>query len=411
MSQLPSRRRLVIVTAFGKDSPGLVAKITGRIAQHNGNIIDIEQDCRRGIFSIFLIVDVGQLAGDLAQFERDLKAIEETTALKVQVDRFEEGRRKIDVDRLSVVSLGKDRPGLLAHISEFYERKGVNIESTKMIARGDFFSMEMILDISDLCEDFVTFRGELQRAHAEVGLSVVIQKENIFHKTKKLIVFDVENTLLADKYIDAVAKELDLEIQASRINEQEREGNLSFKDALQARARLLKGMKMEALEQITENLVLTPGALELVEALKKMGFKIALISSGFTILTKKIFEHSRAGVDYAFANELIVDEHGVLTGTIQEPVIDESKKNELLEFIADVEGLAKEEIIAISDGQEEGIFLNQCGLSIAFKPDVAQSLVTDGILTSDNILNVLYCFGIPESQLDELEVREKPHDE
>ncbi|MHA1733511.1 MAG: phosphoserine phosphatase SerB [Promethearchaeota archaeon] len=399
MSELPSRRQLAAVTAFGKDAPGLVAEVTGTIARCGGNIIDIEQSCRRGIFTIFLVVDLEGGSVDFENLKRELNDLGKSTGLSVSVDILRQGRRKADVERILVTSLGKDRKGILAQVSRFYKEMGVNIESTKMIARGEFFSMEMVLDISELRGDFEAFRHGLQKVHSVVGLSVVIQKEDVYHKVKKLIVFDVEGTLLSDKYVDAVAGALNLGSESSKISERESDGQLSFEEALKARAALLRGMKLADVERIVENLTLTPGTIELIETLKEMGFKIALISSGFNLLTKRIFEKTKGGVDYAFANELVVDDDGTLTGEVQEPVIDEAKKTELLEFIADVENLSKDEIIAIGDGEHDQIFLKQSGLSIAFRPEVAETLVTDGVVTTESILNLLYCFGLPESEI------------
>jgi phosphoserine phosphatase len=128
-----------------------------------------------------------------------------------------------------------------------------------------------------------------------------------------------------------------------------------------------------------------------------MGFKIALLSSGFNFFVKKIFE--TVGVDYAFSNTLKVDENGIITGELEEPVLTSITKNKILEFIIKIENINRDQVIAVGDGSARSQFIKDVGLSIAYNPDEA-TIETDGILSSDQILNVLYCFGIPKTELD-----------
>ena len=128
-----------------------------------------------------------------------------------------------------------------------------------------------------------------------------------------------------------------------------------------------------------------------------MGFKIALLSSGFHFFIKQIFE--AAGVDYAFSNGLKVDEEGKITGELDEPVIRSDTKEEILQFIMSTEKINRDQVIAVGDGSNRSHFIRGAGLSIAFRPGEAD-INTDGILSSDQIINMLYCFGIPKTELD-----------
>jgi len=161
--------------------------------------------------------------------------------------------------------------------------------------------------------------------------------------------------------------------------------------------RTLKGMHMSELEKFSEILQLNPGTLELIRILKSMGFKIALLSSGFNFVIKKLFE--AAGVDYAFSNTLKVDENGILTGELEEPVITGITKNEILEFIMNLENISRDQVIAVGNGSISSHFIKNSGLSIAFKPD-EPGVKTDGIFSSDQITHLLYCLGIPKTELD-----------
>ncbi len=156
-------------------------------------------------------------------------------------------------------------------------------------------------------------------------------------------------------------------------------------------------MPISDLERFSEILQLNPGAFELIRILKSMGFKIALLSSGFKFFVKRIFEE--AGVDYAFSNALEVDENNVITGELEEPVITSDSKDELLEFIMKAENISRDQVIGVGDGSTRSHFIKSAGLSIAFKPD-EKNIETDGIISSDQITNVLYCLGITKTELD-----------
>ena len=142
---------------------------------------------------------------------------------------------------------------------------------------------------------------------------------------------------------------------------------------------------------------MNPGSLELIAILKSMGFKIALISSGFRFFVKKIFEE--AGVDYAFSNMLAVDDRGIITGELEEPAITPTSKEEILQFILNMEKIDPEQVIGVGDGSSRSHFIKNAGLSIAFKPG-ENSIKTDGFLSGDKIISLLYCLGIPKRELD-----------
>jgi phosphoserine phosphatase len=274
-----------------------------------------------------------------------------------------------------------------------------------MIARGKFFSMEMAINTSRMRVEPQRSRQEaiekmklaLRQLCSSLNQSVVIQSENVFNKGKKLVVFDVESSLLQESSLEDFLKRIQGRIQAVEGEVEIRNGGEDRMQALVENARILRGIPLADLEKFSDKLQLNPGALELIGILKTMGFKIALLSSGFSFLMKRIFE--QAGVDYAFSNSLKADEKGVLTGDLQEPVITNETKSEILDFIMSVEGLKPEQVIAVGDGSTRSHFIRNVGLSIAFKPEDA-SVATDGILSTDRISHILYCLGIPKAELD-----------
>ena len=404
---MKEKGKILSLSATGLDSPGLVAKITTKIFEMNGNIIDVEETCRRGLFYIFLIIDFSASEHSMDAISAALNSIGDETGLKILLGIYEEEEISYVAQKENhiVTVLGEDKPGIIAKISSFFHQYNISIENCRMIARGKFFSMEMAIDISQMAvqtglsreEAIDKMSTELKELCKTLNQSVVIQSEDIYQRGKKLIVFDVESTLIQDHSLGNFLEKI--EGKVGRIDPgtgfaDAREDNIEI---LIENARVLKGIPISDFDEFGDILELNPGALELIGILKSMGFKIALLTSGFNFFTKKIFE--AAGVDYAFSNTLKADEDGVITGELQEPIITSDSKQQILEFVMDVEKIGPEQVIAVGDGSIGSHFIENVGLSIAFKPDES-SIKTDGVLSSDRIMNMLYCLGIPKTELD-----------
>jgi phosphoserine phosphatase len=399
-------QRTISLSAIGLDAPGLVSRITGRVFELGGNIIDVEESCRRGLFSIFLIIDFPPSVGPMSPVLARLKTIEDETGLKVVVGAYDaqEGAASSEKENHLVTVLGMDRPGIIASISNFFLKNNINIETCSMIARGKFFSMEMMVDVSRMIADGPSerthvmdrWKGELKDLCAKMDQSVVIQSEDIFSKMKKLVVFDLESTLLDDFSLHGFMEKVRGEIPSEDHSIRSQDISLGRTESPAEMAKALKGMPAGDFERFGDMLRLTPGSFELIRVLKSMGFKIALLSSGFDLLVKKLFQQT--GVDYAFSNTLQVDPYGIITGQLEEPVITGDTKEEILEFIMNVEKISSDQVIAIGDGSTRSHFIQNAGLSIAFKPGRG-SIQADGFLSSDQITNLLYCLGIPKREL------------
>ena len=406
--------KIISLSAIGLDSPGLVSKITTKVFELNGNIIDVEEICRRGLFSIFLIIDFSGSDAHMQKISDALSRLGEETGLKVVLDVYQEDQIAYSGEKENhvVTVLGEDKPGIIAAVSTFLHQHHINIESCKMIARGKFFSMEMAINTSRMHVEPAMSRSDaiermklaLRQLCGSLNQSVVIQSENVFNKGKKLVVFDVESSLIQESSLEEFLKRIEGRVKTGNGEVEIREGGEDRMQALVENARILRGIPLADVEKFSGKLQLNPGALELIGILKTMGFKIALLSSGFSFLMKRIFE--QAGVDYAFSNSLKADEMGLITGDLQEPVITSETKSEILDFIMSVEGLKPEQVIAVGDGSTRSHFIRNVGLSIAFKPEDT-SVATDGILSTDRISHILYCLGIPKAELEK-HLKKKP---
>ena len=413
---MSSMNRLMSLSAIGLDSPGLVSKITTRVHDLRGNILDVEENCRRGLFSIFLAIDFSASNQPVEDIRTSLKDLEKETGVKVILKGVDEpgAPGPDDGEPLRVTILGMDRPGIIAEVSTLFHRHQTNIESCRMIARGTFFSMEMRVATKGMRTKpgeshalaLERLKQELRALCARLNQSVVVQSESAYRQGKKIVVFDVESCLIqeesAQRFMEAINDQLSP--QGRRIELSTETG--AWAQALADRAADLKGTPLAVLAAAAETLQWHEGAPELLRTLKSMGYKVALLSTGFSCFLDRIYASEE--VDYAFCNTLCADENGCVTGELEEPVLTAATKNEILEFIMNMEDIRREQVVAVGDGSARSRYMKDVGLSIAYNPG-ERTLPTDGVFSSDHMLNILYCLGIPEEDIARYqEEREKP---
>ena len=404
----------ITLSAIGLDAPGLVWKITERILDLGGNIIDVEEHCRRGLFAVYLEIDFSNSSHPLDHILQKLRALENDTGLKIILRQILSKRTSDEVGRgrYIITVLGIDRPGIMAEISKLLAKRNVNIEHCRMIARGEFFSMQMVVDASAISpphtipDPIEEMKDSLKEICQRLGQSVVIQDEAAHKKMKKLIVFDVESALIEEASISRMLYALDRLLRARGAEPAPLPNERPKVEALIQNINKLKGISYAEMQELAENLALNPGARELLGILKTMGFKIALLSSGLEVVLKKLFEG--IDVDYAFANTLKVAPDGTITGELEEPIITDDSKAQILEFIMNMEHAQPDQVIAVGDGSPRSGFIRNAGLSIAYRPR-EESVTTDGVLKTDQISHVLYCLGIPLVELTKYVEREGPN--
>lgn len=404
---MKTKKKLISVSAFGPYTHDLVALITNKIFEMEGNIVDVEENCRRGLFSLFLVVDFSASKHPVVRIITMLNEIQEKTGIKIIIDRYDDEAAVLPSQREShlVTIIGVDQPGIIAKVSNLFYRYSITIEKCRMIARGAFFSMEVLIDTSTIIDGLdiphdacvKKMKSELKKLCAEIDQSVVIQSGDIYQRSKKLVVFDVESSLVQQTSLQEFIKTIHARMRADSDAAGQQEIPDGQINVLVDNAKRLKGLSADDFERYVDILRLNPGTFELIKILKSMGFKIALLSSGLNFFIKRIFE--TAGVDYAFSNTLEVDETGVFTGNLEKPIITNDTKEELLEFIVQNENIRREQVIAVGDGSKSSHFIKNVGLSIALNPE-NPNIMTDGVLSNDQLLNILYCLGIPKEELN-----------
>jgi phosphoserine phosphatase len=396
------KKSLTVITVLGKDRPGLVAELTCEISGIKGNIVDIEQSVIRGLFSMFMLVDLSSTTLSYDEFSKRLIVLSK----KLNVDITLSAYGKYDGDHLpkkrdldNVTIMGKDKPGIVTAISSALYETGTNIERIKMVARGDLLVMEMTVDRKKKT-DQSALREKLRSVGERIGMDIVVQPESAARMRKRLVVFDMDSTIVDAEIIDELAKAGGVGKEVSDITARGMEGKLDFEQSLRERVFMLKGLPVETLAEIRDNMKLTPGSEELLRTLKGMGFKLALISGGFTYFTDEL--KNKLGFDYAYANELVIKD-GKVTGEVTGQIIDSKKKADIVQEIMKKEGLTKDEVVAVGDGANDRIMIKNAGLGIAFNAKEVLKKVADGSITKNNLKGLIYCLGVEDTSSDDKE--------
>jgi len=225
---LNNEDQILVVSCLGRDRPGLVHGVTRVIAKYNANIVDIDQTVLRGLFAMFLLVDISYINDSVEKFLAELKEVSNNLGLVLTIEPYSPGRRKSEKDLYCLTIIGKDKPGIIATFSEIFGETEVNIEQIRMIARGEVIATEMILDVSDSKLSISSLREKLENTGREMGLSLVMQPKYVHDMQKRLIVFDMDNTLVSGEIIDEMAEATGVHHKVKELTSKAMHGEISF---------------------------------------------------------------------------------------------------------------------------------------------------------------------------------------
>lgn len=400
-------REIVLINITGEDSPGLTAAITGVLAQGGADVLDIGQAVIHDTLSFGILVQIPDTENGSKVLDRVQSKVDEL-GLQVLFTQVSEDDYQHWVD-----DQGKDRHIVtlltrkvtaeqLQTVSSITARYGLNID------RIDRLSGRMALDMpSDKGKGCIEFsvrgepadaqqmRAEFLQVAQELNVDIAFQQDSVFRRNRRLAVFDMDSTLIEAEVIDELAKAHGVGERVSEITERAMRGELDFRASFKERLALLKGLNIEVLDEIGASLRLTEGAETLFAELKRLGYKTAILSGGFTYFARQL--QAKLGIDYIFANELeVVD--GQCTGVAVEPIVDAQRKADLLRELAIKEGLSLEQTIAVGDGANDLPMLAIAGLGVAFraKPLVKQS--AKQAISTLGLDGVLYLLGFRDRE-------------
>lgn len=405
------KKEQILVRITGQDRPGLTASVMEILARYNAHILDIGQADIHSTLSLGILIrlkesDSGQVMKELLFKATDLGV--NIGFSPVTDDEYEAWVNRQGKNRYILTLLGRHLSAAqIEAATKVIAEHDLNIDSIRRLT-GRQSIQNPQRNHTRKCIEF-SLRGnpkdreqmqaELMRLSAEMGMDFSFQHDDMYRRMRRLICFDMDSTLIQTEVIDELAMRAGVGDQVKAITERAMRGEIDFRESFKERVSLLKGLDVSVMRDIAEHLPITEGVDRLMYVLKRYGYKIAILSGGFTYFGKYL--QDRYGIDYVYANELEIDENGKLTGNYVGEIVDGKRKAELLKLIAQVEKVDIKQTIAVGDGANDLPMLSQSGLGIAFhaKPRVVanaqQSINTIGID------GVLYFLGFKDSYLDE----------
>ena len=386
----PELPRTLLITLTGKDRPGVTSLVFDTLAQFGVEVLDIEQIVLRRRLILGLLVstprDWKPLRGAMEKVAVDL-------GMTLELDQGTGDNRHRPEGRSHVTVLGTPlKSAAVAAIAGRIADTGANIDRIERMARYPITAIDLHVSGADPDK----LRDILAREAAAQGVDIAVQPANLLRRGMRLIVMDVDSTLIQGEVIEMLAAHAGCEPEVARITERAMRGELDFAASLRERVALLEGLDASALDTVYDDLVLAPGARTTVRTLKRLGYRFAIVSGGFSQLTDRLAVD--LGIDFAAANELeIVD--GKLTGRVLGEIVDRAGKAAALRRFAQESGLPVSATIAIGDGANDLDMLNVAGLGIAFN---AKPVVQEAAHTAVNVPYmdaVMYLLGISREEV------------
>lgn len=380
----------LLVTVTGRDHPGVTAGLLDVLAEHGARVDDVEQVAVHGRLLLGLVVD-GAGAG------HDLRAalVEQAERLEVDVELTElDDAEPPAAVRHAVTLLGAPLPAsAFAGVARRLAGCGANIDRVLRLSSWPATSYELVVSGGDTAR----LRTELAAEAVTQQVDVAVEPVTLWRRARRLVVMDVDSTLVQGEVIEMLAAEAGCAAEVARVTAAAMAGELDFAESLRARVALLDGLPVEAVDRVRAQVRLTPGARTLVRTLKRLGHAVGIVSGGFTAVTDDL--KTTLGLDHALANELeVVD--GRLTGRLVGDVVDRAGKAAALRRFAAEQGMAMEQTVAVGDGANDLDMLEAAGLGIAFnaKPVVRQA--ADTALSVPFLDAVLFLLGIPREEVE-----------
>ena len=394
---------IILLNISGEDKPGVTSAITSILAEYEINILDIGQAVIHNTLSLGILIEVPK-AAESSPLLRDILFKAHELNMNIRFQPVEEG----DYEQW-VTGQGKSRhiitllsrklsSGHIARVTDIAASHGLNIDNINRLSGR--ISLNEKSDQTKACVEFSVrgapsdaekLKAEFLKAASDLDVDIAFQKDDIYRRNRRLVVFDMDSTLIEAEVIDELAKEAGVGEQVSEITEAAMRGEIDFNESFRRRMALLKGLDVSVLDSIAERLPMTEGAEELVSNLKALGFKTAILSGGFNYFASHL--QKKLGFDYVYANDLDIDENGKVTGEVKGTVVNGERKAELLREIAAKEGVCLEQTIAVGDGANDLPMLSIAGLGIAFraKPLVRES--AEQAISTLGLDGILYLIG------------------
>jgi phosphoserine phosphatase len=414
MTSTDFMNRIVLINFSGDDRPGLTSSLAKILAGFNVRILDIGQAVVHESLALAMLVEIPD-GHEFTLLKKDLIVRAHELDLKIRFNPVSEEAfghwvRAQAKFRFIVTVLGRQITAeQFASITAAVSQHNFNIDLIERLSgrlsltgRLEKANACVELEISGVADSSPGLRAELMELTHRFDIDIAFQRESIYRRNRRLFAFDMDSTLIEAEIIDELAKLQGVGDKVSAITAAAMRGELDFKQSFSRRVALLGGLPESRLHDVLRSVPLAPGAERLIQTVKSLGYKTAVLSGGFTFFGEHL--QKRLGLDYVYANELETA-NGVVTGRAVGEIVDGKKKAELLQMLAGKENISVDQIVAVGDGANDLPMLNLAGMGIAFhaKPLVRQS--ASHAVSHLGLDSLLYLIGVRDRDLDPAEFR------
>jgi len=386
----------LLVTLTGRDRPGVTSRLFSELSAHQLTVLDVEQVVIRGHLVLGVLLACPE-PPDLTAIHRQITSLAADLGLDAEITMGSAEQVPRQRGRLHVTVLGSPLlPTVIAAIAGRIAASGANIDRIGRLAHRPVTCIEF--EVSGAEPE--ALRAALARESAGLGADIAVQRGGLHRRAMRLIVMDVDSTLLQDEAIDLLAARAGCAAEVSALTAAAMRGEIDYAESLRQRVALLAGLEASVMAELLENLQLAPGARTLIRTLKRLGYRCGVVSGGFTQVTDWLT--AELGLDYAAANTLEIAD-GRLTGRITGELIDRPGKERMLRLFAAQAGVPLSQTVAVGDGANDLDMIAAAGLGIAFNAKPAVRSVADTSVSVPHLDAILYLLGISRDDVEAAE--------
>ena len=405
------RQELILINISGMDKPGVTSALTDVLAKYEADVLDIGQADIHHTLSLGILFKTSSQKSGYILKELLFKASELDVNIRfspVKLEDYEKWVNRQGKNRYVITILGRYISAQqIARVTSVIASQGLNIDAIQRLTgrtsladlgKNDKSKRCIEFSVRGTPKNYAEMQSEFMKMANDLEFDISLQQDTMYRRCRRLICFDMDSTLIETEVIDELAERAGVGEKVRAITERAMRGEIDFKESFTERVALLKGLDESVMKEIAESLPITEGVERLMRVLKRAGYKIAILSGGFTYFGNYL-KH-KFGIDYVYANELeIVD--GKLTGHYVGDIVDGQRKAELLKLLAQVENVDIAQTIAVGDGANDLPMITVAGLGIAFhaKPKVKQTARQS--ISTIGIDGVLYFLGFKDSFINE----------
>ena len=410
MDKQKSNEEQILIRITGQDRPGLTAAAMEILARYNARILDIGQADIHSTLSLGILIRIDELHSGQVMKELLFKAEELNVNIgfsPISDDEYESWVDHQGKNRYILTVIGRTLSAKqIAAATKIIADQGLNIDFIRrMTGRISIKHPEknvrscIEFSLRGTPKNRSLMQSKLMHLASEQEIDFSFQRDDMYRRMRRLICFDMDSTLIQTECIDELAMRAGVGDKVKAITERAMRGEIDFKESFTQRVSLLKGLDVSVMKDIADHLPITEGADRLMSVLKRCGYKIAILSGGFTYFGEQL--RRRYGIDYVYANELEIDENGKLTGRYIGDIVDGKRKAELLKLIAQVEQVNLAQTIAVGDGANDLPMISEAGLGIAFHAKPRVKATAQQSINNIGLDGVLYFLGFKDSYLGE----------